>query len=99
MYVAETIKKQIIYGKTGDNKHGQIALMCWGASQFKGTENSLRFKVQGHLLKGYVDIKLNGSDLYDVKFYNTRMTLKKSYDDVFCDQLTELIDDTIERIV
>jgi hypothetical protein len=96
--VAKTILEQIKYGQTSDQKRGSLAMMCWGARKFRAFSLGLAFKVSGHKLKGNVIIELDESkDMYIVKFYNTRMTLKKQFDDVYCDQLTELIDGFVEQ--
>lgn len=95
--IAQTILEQIKFGRTSDDKSGKIAMMCWAARGYKASKDTLTFKVSGAKFKGNVAVTLDeGKDLYVVKFYNTRWTLKQSYDDVYCDQLTQLIDEIVE---
>lgn len=41
---------------------------CMGTTRPKTIENGLQFNVGGFSFKGFVQITLNGADLYDVKF-------------------------------
>lgn len=42
--------------------------MCMGVSKLKAIENGLQFAVNGLSFKGLIQITVNGSDLYDIKF-------------------------------
>lgn len=89
MSVAKTILSQI---KTLDPK----ALWAWGATGLAATEDSLTFKSSGMVKhKGYVTIKLNGRDLYDVTFGKMRKFQYKELarvEDVFVEDLVKTID-------
>lgn len=93
MTVANTIVAQI---KALD----KWALGAWGlfnpANKMVGGENFLRFKTSGSVhWKGFVQVTLNGKDLYDIEFSRVRAGKKiidKTVDDVFCDQLVKIID-------
>lgn len=89
MSVAKTILSQI---KTLDSK----ALWAWGATGLAATEDSLTFKSSGMVKhKGYVTIKLNGRDLYDVTFGKMRKFQYKELarvEDVFVEDLIKTID-------
>ena len=90
--VATTIRDQI---KAID----PAALMAWGARQYVGSENALRFRVSGLKFRGIVAITLNGRDLYDIELGNPRKSkwvVKHSINDVYCDQLVEVLDRYIE---
>jgi len=58
----------------------------------------LRFTVNGHHHKGHVYVVLNGADLFDVYYCSNRGTIKDIHTNIFFDQLTEIIDNKIERI-
>ncbi len=94
MTVANTIFAQI---KALDPR----ALMAWGVighptNRIVGGENYLSFKSAGMVRwKGYVKITLNSLDLYDIEFSRFRagkQTIDKVVNDVYCDQLVEIID-------
>ena len=72
----------------------------WGVSKKYNLSNKgLLLKVSAHHHKGYVLITLNGSDLYDVRFFNTSYReVKDMLKDVYCDMLQEAIDEVIEKI-
>ncbi|KKM97137.1 hypothetical protein LCGC14_1171060 [marine sediment metagenome] len=114
--IAKTILQQIRAGTDTQGYNGGTKLMmCWGTNQMINTGKGLRFKVNGALFRGYVEVTLDeGADLYDVEFYTMRRpprNLKdgdftpraqvkkthKQYDRVYCDQLTGLIDGTVEK--
>ena len=96
MQIAETILKQLTCGVKN-----RVRVMSWGARGFKAAlnENFLIFRVTGRKFIGRVKITLNeGLDVYEVEFIKGRNseTIKK-IDMVYCDNLTEVIDDYIER--
>jgi len=91
--------------------HNRVVVWSWGAHAYKTfTENDfpeygihrggLIFKVQGAKFKGHVMIVLTAADLYDVYFGHLRKGVfyKKlsSHLGIYCDQLHELIDTTVE---
>lgn len=111
--IAKTILQQIRAGTEGNNS-GVVLMMCWGTHQFINTGKGLRFKVNGALHKGYVEVTLDeGADLYDVEFYTMRRPRKakgqimnmnspvkktvKQYGGVFWEDLTAIIDSTVEK--
>ena len=87
--IARTILEQI---KTID----PMALMAWGAKDYVGGDLSIQFTVGGMTRwKGKVIVKLNGSDLYDVRFFRSR-SVKILEDvtvrDVYAEDLVNTID-------
>jgi len=81
-----------------------MKFMCWGATKFtvdnqKNTK-MLRFYVTGRKHTGHVYIFLNGADLYDVYLTTAKGTIKDKSGDMglFFDQLTDWIDDRIEKV-
>lgn len=92
---AETIRLQLL-ATTPTN-----TLLSWGIEQFIGTVYNgmaaLAFKVNGRLFNGNVVIAYDeGYDLYDIFLLNCEGTkcLGKGF---YCDQLGDIIDETIER--
>lgn len=106
LYVAETIKEQLVHGAGADGSAGFVCMMAWGAKQFTGcgdeTDDSrgwLSFQVSGAKFKGAVKVKLKWNDTYNIEFWKTKRPAFKiidSVDDVYCDQLTEIIDRYVE---
>ena len=94
-YVAKTIVDQI---KAIDVS----ALMAYGAKDFamlsqnKDRRGGLEFKVNGLRHKGWVRISLTWADLYKVETVNWRRNLKDSIDEVYFDQLVEVLDAFVE---
>lgn len=101
MEIAKTIAQQIKYPDI--RKY-----MCWGGKAFtclpsgkvgEGyTLGGLAFKVSGMKLKGRVEILLMGDDTYTVRFFNLRYRMVKEMVNVYCDEIQEKIDETIEKI-
>jgi len=89
MTIAKTILTQI---KTLD----PMATWAWGAKDMVALEDGLRFKTTGMVKnKGYVTVKLNGSDLYDVEFGKIRKYEYKELEraeDIYVENLVEVID-------
>lgn len=74
-------------------------LWSWGANGYTNCFNkALKFKVQAHRHKGYIYITVNGNDLYDVYLVSTHNNLKKQFNDIFFDDLVDIIDNEIERV-
>ena len=85
--VAQTIASQL----------GNKALVMWGAKNRVDMGNGMSFKVGRNAAKiTHVAIKLNGSDLYDVKFEAVRGANVRpisSFDDIDVSNLRGLIVD------
>lgn len=101
--IATTIRDQIA-------APGVQIMWSWGAKEFVALPEvkqldgrlqlgGLQFRVNGRLFKGIVMVSLMGNDTYTVRFckmYKGRLNCKKVYEEVFCDQLTEIIDRFVE---
>jgi len=75
-------------------------LWSWGMSDLTNVKNKgLLFKVNGHHHKGYVFITLSWCDTYTVRIVGTDGTIKDTYEMVYFDQLVEIIDNRIEKVV
>lgn len=82
---------------------GRMKIWSWGAHAWtKIDENTLQFKVQGHHFKGHVRIEyIVGYDLYSIHFghwKNNRWNNLETIEDVFFDQMLDLIDLRVEYI-
>lgn len=88
----------------------RMALWAWGAKDFVALNGSsetnrvslggIQFKVSGMKHKGTVIVNLMANDTYTVVIGNVRKgewKVKSSTDDVYCDNLMEVIDGLIER--
>lgn len=88
----------------------RMALWAWGAKDFMALNGSdeaskvslggVQFKVSGMKHKGIVKVNLMANDTYTVVIGSVRKgewKVKSSTDDVYCDNLMEVIDGLIER--
>lgn len=92
MQIAQTIISQI-------NALDRWAMGAWGAKERVAMKDGLKFKTSGMVRwKGYVYIKLNGRDLYDVMFFRIRgveMKIDKEVKDIYADMLVDVINDQV----
>jgi hypothetical protein len=76
-----------------------IWMMSWGARNFTRFEDkALFFTVSGNLHKGIVLITLAWDDTYTVRLLSSQWNEKAKFENVYCDDLAELIDTKVERI-
>lgn len=85
----------------------QIKFYTWGANSFVGntTHRYLMFRVNGLKFKGIVKIQLNAMDTYDVYLFDNSLKMGeckkeislKTYENVYCDELVDVIDNNIEK--
>lgn len=94
MQVAKTIRSQI---------HPTV-LMCAAARSFHATENKeglfgISFIISNTSKIKYATVKiyLNGSDLYDIKIINKRGRYLEVKNDIYCDQLSEVLESMWEE--
>lgn len=89
--IAETIMAQIVH-------FDRYSLMAWGATQFTALEESKEyqggviFRVNGLTHQGFVRVELKWIDVYVVSFLSLDNELVKEVEDVYCDQLVQVID-------
>ena len=77
----------------------KLWVMTWAARNFTNFENkALFFNVSGHHHKGIVLITLAWNDTYTVRLLSTQWNEKAKFENVYCDQLAELVDTKVERI-
>lgn len=95
MQIADTIRQQLL-ATTPVN-----VLCSWGALHgFFATEYknmaTLMFKVNGRLFQGYVLVSYNEMDYYEIYLKNSG-GIQLAHEEVYFDQLGDIIDETIER--
>jgi len=98
MTVPNTIRQQLLALDTN-------AVMCWGSNSFRGTgpidpfhNGELFFNIQNvrDIKKGYIQIRLKYNDLYTIKiFKNQDPKPMFEFEDIYVDQLIEIIGDSI----
>ena len=82
-----------------------LAMVSWGTKELVVLKDGLQFKSSGMVKnKGIIQIKLNGSDLYDVSFGKVRKYKEinnygykqiKKVTDVFVEDLVDTIDEMV----
>jgi hypothetical protein len=80
---------------------GSVKMMSWGANRFTcgNNENNtayLSFFVDGYLHKGKVVIVLEWNDTYTIKLFNTKHVFVNKRENVYCDELTDVVDSMVE---
>ena len=88
-HIGQTIREQLVFGVN------RMKVWSWGANSWTAIENGLAFKVQGFKFKGIVTIVLMGNDTYTIQFIKANK-VKKEMSDVYCDEMTDLIDQYVE---
>lgn len=92
--IAQEIRKQIA-------AYGWQVAGSWGAQKWAipSKFNGLEFKVNGRHFKGYVQVELDPSDTYTVRFVRVRKGLLETIKQVkglYCDEFVNEIDQTVE---
>ena len=79
--------------------HNRTTYWSWGVSKLLNMFNKgLCLKVSGHHHKGWVIITLGYTDTYSVYIVSNKGEIKSEHHMVYFDELTERIDNLIERI-
>ena len=94
MQVAETIRSQI---------HPTV-LMCSASRNFGAIENKegfygIQFKISNTSKYKFATVRivLNGADLYDIEIKNIRGRIVESKTDIYCDQLSGILEGMWEK--
>ena len=75
-----------------------MIVLSWGFHNPVAINNGLRFKVQGYLHTGWVQVIYNeGRDLFEVRTINKDGSVKQEVEDVYFDCLVNVIDGLVER--
>lgn len=86
---------KIIMEQLGGNK---FVVMC-GVKDVRAVSNGVGFKIMKNNLKcNYIEIKLNGNDLYDIKYYSIRGTnvnVKHELNDVYAEDMISLMEEDL----
>ena len=79
-------------------KHYLCIVWSWGFNSPMAIPNGLRFKVQGFLHKGWVEVVYNeGTDLFEVHIIADNGTVKQTEENVYLGCLVNVIDGLVER--
>ena len=79
--------------------HNASIYFSWGVSaKYNYNNKALVLKVNGHHHKGYVVITLDFNDTYIVNIINNRGKILNQYENVYFDELQQIIDERIEHI-
>ena len=74
-------------------------IWSWGFENPIRLRNGIKFSVSGFIFVGNIEIIYNeGTDLFDISFYNSNGLLQKRLDDIYVDQLVDVIDENVERV-
>jgi hypothetical protein len=77
----------------------RLHMSTWGTHNLVNIQNKgLMFTVNGHHHKGKVLITLAWDDTYIVTLLNTQNNVKESFSNIYCDELSNLIDEKVEKI-
>lgn len=73
-------------------------MWSWGCCKFIALENGLMWHVQGFLHNGWVKVIYNeGADAFDVYFLSNKKQLVKKVEEVYLDNLVDVIDYNVEK--
>ena len=71
----------------------------WGFNRPQAIEDGLRFRVQGFIHKGLVEVIYDhGYDLFRVRLLNADNSVKEERDGIYVDGLVDTIDRMVERV-
>lgn len=80
-------------------QYKRFKFICWGAENFTNYQDkALVFKVNGHNHKGLVVLTVNGLDYYDVYLLNNKKEIIKEINDIFCEDLCDIVDREVEYV-
>ena len=73
-------------------------MWSWGCCKFMALNEGLMWHVQGYLLNGWVKVLYNcRTDAFDVYFLNNKKELVKKVEEVYLDNLVDVIDYHVEK--
>ncbi len=73
-------------------------VMSWGFNSAVALQNGIAFRVQGFLFKGVVRVLYDeGTDAFVVRCEKRNGSLWKERQDVYFDELVDVIDELVER--
>ena len=79
-------------------KHYLTIVWSWGFNTPVAIHNGLRFKVQGYLHRGWVEVVYGeGYDTFTVRTLKRDGSIKQEVNDVYLDGLVDVVDGMVER--
>ena len=80
-------------------KHYLPIVFSWGFNHPQAIENGLRFRVQGYIHKGLVEVVYDeGYDLFRVRLLNDDNSVKEERKGIYVDGLVDTIDRMVEKV-
>lgn len=77
----------------------KVKVCCWASRNWTiASKNVLKFRVSAHRHKGYIYVRVNGADLFDIFLVSTTGKIKKVFTDIYVEDFIDTIDNEIERI-
>jgi hypothetical protein len=74
-------------------------LMSWGFTSPVVIRLGLKFKVNGFLHKGWIEVRYNeGADLFDIYLIGEDNQIRETIEEIYFDQLVEVIDNHVEKV-
>lgn len=95
LQIADTIRQQLLATTPRNVIWSWGALHGFFATEYKDMA-TLMFKVNGRLFKGDVLISYNEMDYYEI-YLKDASGIRLAHEEVYFDQLGDIIDETIER--
>ena len=75
-----------------------MVMWSWGSRTFVALPDGLMWRVEGYLHTGWVKVLYNyGTDAFDVYFLNNNKELVKKVEEVYLDNLVDVIDWSVEK--
>jgi hypothetical protein len=73
-------------------------VFSWGIHNMRAIDYGLRFRVQGFLFTGVVEVVyVAGADVFSVRLLNKDGSIRKQEDNVYLDCLVNIIDGLVEK--
>ncbi len=74
-------------------------IMSWGFESPIVIQLGLRFRVNGFLHSGIVEVKYNlGADLFDICLIDNEYNIKEEVNEIYFDELVDVIDNHVECV-
>ena len=80
------------------NQIGCGALYMMGGKDYVAEKSGLSFRIRGSKIANHVQVTLNPSDTYTIvfrKIWGMNVTVVETINDIYCDQLTKVIGETV----
>lgn len=97
--ISKSVRTQDVNGTIKLLRRNINVYFSWGVQALTNYNNRiLRFKVNARRHTGHIYITVNASDLYNVCLTTTRGTIVKEMNDIYFEDLVQIIDTEIEYV-